>query len=185
MNNFFNKKGFTLIELLTSMAIFLIIVGGASGILIFSIQAQKRASASQELLSQTSFLIEYMSRAFRMARKDVEAQCLSEEKMNYQITRFGQGIKFLNYQGQCQEFYLEEDQLKEKKGDIVSDLTSDDLQVESFNIIDPVGSWSQYDDEQPRITFFLEIKGRGGREELQSEIKIQTTISQRQLDVQY
>jgi prepilin-type N-terminal cleavage/methylation domain-containing protein len=178
-----NLGGFTLIELLTSVTIFSLIVGGASGIFISAIRAQRRALVKQEILDQTSYLIEYMSRAIRMAKKDVSGSCISS-KMNYAVTRSGKGIKFMDSGGNCQEFYLSEGQLKEEKGGVTSDLTSADLTVESFNI-GPQTSWDQADNEQPRVTFFLEIKGLGEKSELESEIEIQTTVSQRKLDIQY
>jgi len=183
MNNFLDKKGFTLTELLVSVAIFSLIVGGASGVFISTIRTQRKALSNQELLSQTSYLIEYMSRSLRMAKKDIDGTCISS-KLNYDITRSGQGIKFMNYNGVCQEFYFSGTQLKEEKGGAMFDLTSDSLKVESFNI-GPQDSWDQWDNEQPRISFFLKIKGAGEKAELQPEIQIQTTISQRQLDIQY
>jgi len=55
--------------------------------------------------------------------------------------------------------------------------------VVSFNI-GPANSWDQGDYEQPRVTIFFDIKGKGGgvKPEEQPRIKIQTTISQRNLD---
>jgi prepilin-type N-terminal cleavage/methylation domain-containing protein len=178
-----NLAGFTLIELLASVAIFSLIVGGASGIFISAIRTQRKTLSNQELLDQTSYLIEYMSRALRMAKKDVTGICISPN-LNYAITRSGEGIKFMNSGGSCQEFYLSGDQLKEEKAGVRLDLTSANLKVEAFNI-GPEDSWDQADNEQPRVTFFLEIKGLGEKAELRPEIQIQTTVSQRQLDIQY
>jgi len=178
-----NLGGFTLIEILTSIAIFSLIAGGASGVFISAIRAQRKSLSNQELLSQTSYLMEYMSRTIRMAKKDTEGTCISSG-LNYDITRDGEGIKFLNYNGICQEFYLSGDRLKEEKSGITLDLISSSLKVESFNI-GPKDSWDQWDNEQPRVTFFLKIKGAGEKAELQPEIQIQTTISQRNLDTQY
>ena len=64
-------------------------------------------------------------------------------------------------------------------------LTSDDLEVLSFKV-GPTESWGQDDNKQPRITLFLEAKGvKSQKPELQPIIRIQTTISQRNLDVTY
>lgn len=194
MNNKINNKGFTLPELLASLAIFSLVIGGASGIFISTIQAQRRVLASQELLDQTSYLMEYMSRALRMARKELNCtnpedpstcSCLTIKGYgyNYEIQEEG-GMRFINYNGICQEFYLSGTKLKENKDGSISDLTSNALKVLSFNI-GPADSWYQTDKKQPRVTLFLEIKGAGLKPEAQPEIKIQTTISQRALDVQY
>jgi len=170
-----NKKAFTLVELLVAVAIFAIIGGIASGVFISALRAQRKSLAYQELLSQTSYLMEYMSRALRMARKDITGTCI-DAMLNYKI--IDSGIAFMNYKGECQKFYLMGSQLKEEKAGVISDLTSGDLQVANFNI-NLIGQ-TQTDDLQPRATLFLEIQGKE-----QSKIKIQTMVSQRKLDVQY
>lgn len=175
------QKGFTLIELLVSMAVFSLIVASASGVFTSVLQAQRKLLAMQELLSQTSYLEEYMSRTIRMAKKDVLGACIAA-KSNYDIIP-GQSIKFMNYKGECQEFYLFNSRLMENKDGIVSELTSSTFAVNNFNI-SLLGN-SQLDNLQPRATLFLNIKGTGPRVEQRAEIQIQTTISQRKLDVQY
>jgi hypothetical protein len=122
-----------------------------------------------------------------MAKKDVSGTCISKN-MNYELTRDGKGIKFLNYNDSCQEFYWDVNsiprRLNEVKNSITLPLTSGDLDVISFKI-GPGDSWDQNDNEQPRVTVLLEVKGvKSKKEELQPEIKIQTTISQRNLDIQ-
>ena len=86
------------------------------------------------------------------------------------------------------EFFWDttENKLKEtRNGGEPVNLTAKDLEVVSFKI-GPIHSWDQNDDEQPRVTLFLEVKGiKSQREELQPVLQIQTTISQRNLDVQY
>jgi len=172
-----SQKSFTLVELLVAVTIFTLISTISTGILISSFKAQKKLLASQELSDQVSFLIEYMSRTIRMAKKDLNGTCLTTAKLNYEKTHGGQGIKFLNYQGNCQEFYLEGSLLKEKKDTIISDLTSGSLKVLNFNI-GPDDSWDQNDNDQPRVTLFLKIEGREG-----IKINTQTSISQRNPDV--
>lgn len=186
-NNLF-EKGFTLTEMIVGLFIFSLVFGAAFGLFVSAIQNQSRALASQQLLSQTSYLIEYMGRAIRMAKKDIDGNCIST-KLNYATTTSGTGgVKFKNYLDQCQEFYREWDvpsqvyRLKEDKAGTQNYLTSPNLDVVSFNI-GPSDSWDQDDDLQPRVTMFLEIRKAGTGS--QPKIKIQTTISQRQLDVPY
>ncbi len=167
-------KGFTLVELLVGVAIFALIGGIVSGILVSGLRAQRKSLSYQELLDQTSYLMEYISRSVRMAKKDTDGSCV-EKNLNYQKT--SAGIKFKNYQSVCQEFYLSGNQLKENKAGNVYDLTSNDLQVTFFNI-GPSDTWGQDDNFQPRVTLLLAIQG-----EEQSKIKIQTTISQRNPDI--
>ena len=173
------KKGFTLIEMLVTVALFVAVITTASGIFVSSIKAQRRSLASQQLLDQTSYALEYISRALRMAKKELAApSCLSGNGLNYQETHAGKGIKFINYNDECQEFFWDTntDRLKEKKGTEEFFLTSEDLEVDYFNI--ELTGASQNDDFQPKITISLKITGQE-----QSQIKIQSTVSQRNLDV--
>ncbi len=171
------NKGFTLIEMVVAVAVFTLVVTMASGLFISSLRVQRQSLAYQVVLDQTSYATEYMSRALRMAKKDIAGDCISA-KLNYEGTREGKGLKFKNYENVCQEFFWDTDtnQLKEIKGGEENFLTSNDLQILAFNI--NLAGVSQYDDLQPRITILLDIKGKE-----QSNIKIQTTISQRNLDV--
>ena len=168
------NKSFTLIELLVAVMIFSLIGGIAAGVFTTGLRAQRKSLATQEILAQSSYLMEYISRALRMARKDVDGLCI-DAKLNYKIV--DSGIKFMNYKGECQKFYLLGSQLKEEKDGVISDLISTNLQASNFNI-NLLGQ-TQADNLQPRVTFFLEIIGKE-----QSKIKIQTTVSQRNPDIE-
>ncbi len=170
------NRGFTLVELLVAIAVFSIIIGAILGIFIAGVRQQRIALKTQALFDQASFGLEFMSRALRMASKELGEGCLAQYGLNYELTRGGSGIKFLNTleAKDCQEFFLEAGQLKHfRQGTSQSlPLTSDKLQITSLNY-NLLGQ-GQGDDIQPRATFFLEMEG----------LKIQTTITQRNLDVQ-
>ncbi|MBU3935022.1 prepilin-type N-terminal cleavage/methylation domain-containing protein, partial [Patescibacteria group bacterium] len=178
-----NKEGFTLIEIMVSVSIFAILVTTFTGFFIGAIQGQQKALASQELINNVSYTLEYMSRAVRMAKKELSdpPDCLSSRGLNYEKTKDGKGLKFINYDGICQEFFWDvaDNRLKESKsGGIAIPLTPINTEVVSFKL-GPSDSWGQDQGTQPKVTIFLEIKGRGLRMELQPLISIQTTISQR------
>jgi hypothetical protein len=125
-----------------------------------------------------------------MARKDLTGTCLLTAGYNY-VNPGISSVRFLIYEGKCQEFFLERNQIKEKKSiDENSSnfqspflLTSPALKVNflKFNLLGEAQPPTDY--LQPRVTIFLEILGRG--QISQPKIQIQTTISQRNLDVQY
>lgn len=169
--------GFTLIEMMVAVAIFMIVVTAVSTLFVQAIRAQRRNLAYQELSDQTSYVMEYMSRAIRMAKKDMDGACTGTPKLNYSFG--GQCLKFKNYDSECQEFCLDVTRLKEIKAGVHNYLTSPELTVSSFNIV-PQG-WAQppADYLQPLVSILLEIEGREG-----AKIQIQTSISQRDLDVQ-
>ncbi|MCK5044741.1 type II secretion system protein [Candidatus Parcubacteria bacterium] len=189
-NNIKNKKGFILIEMLVALAVFMIVVVSITSLSVSAIRNQKIILKSQELFSQTSYTLEYMSRALRMAQKDLQGNCLVFPATNdsYQNPLGDSSIvRFLNYQGECQEFYLDSGELKERKS---SDhdwthfatgvaLTSDHMTIHSLNF-HLIGA-SHADNLQPRVTMSLDIQVNSISDA--PRFKIQTTISQRNLDL--
>jgi len=235
ISNFKNDKGFTLVELIVVMAIFLLIVGVAIAIFLSIIQSQKRILAQEQLLSQVSYTMEYMSKGLRMAKKDSVGNCLVYTNSDLSISDtfpgytflysrpnywkcvegtctyvYGvyEGIKFINQSNDdvCQEFYLDADLttnnnvIKEKKiefpYDQISDTYSTLLTSSKFGIdymkfsingtsglaADGIYGASEDDDpvQQPRVTVILGFEIPGDKN--QPEIKIQTTVSQRNLN---
>lgn len=179
-----SQKSFTLVEIMVSVAIFSLVVAVVSGLLFSHLAAQRKVLALRTLLDESSYIMEYLSRAIRMAKKELNPPiCLSAYGLNYEITRGGKGLKFKNYQGLCQEFFWDTTtaQLKEVRGGKEYFLTSGNLEVVSFNI--NLTGQSQWDNDQPRVTIFFNIKGKGEKAEKEPQLKIQTTVSQRSLDV--
>ena len=179
------KNGFILIELLVSILIFVLIISVTIGIFVSIVRYQKKVLVEQELLNQTSYVLEYMSRALRMAKRDSEGSCLGGgySECSYRSIHDGGGIKFINHLENdiCQEFFWDKNDnlLKESKRGQTFPLISDKFQINSlrFNL----SGESQIDNLQPRVTIFMEIQVKRG--ENQPKLKIQTTISQRNLDV--
>ena len=120
------NKGFTLIEMLVAIAIFVFTVASVSGVFVTVLKAQRRSIAYQQLLDQSSYLMEYMSRSIRMAKKDISGSCTGTAKLNYEFS--GQCLKLRNYKDLCQQFCLDGSRMKNEKGEY---LTSDSLNVSS------------------------------------------------------
>lgn len=191
------QRAYTLIEVLISVAIFFTVIAGPTGLFIFSLKNQNRILSTREIVDNSSHVFEYMSRALRMARKELDCDfrgepetcsCLKDNGygFNYEITRQGKGIKFKTSQqpSVCQEFFWDstDNRLKESKdGSEPIPLTSDDLEVISFKFKE--AGFPQDDNDQPRVVIFLEITKKSQTQA--PKIKIQTVISQRNLDVRY
>ncbi|MBZ9572492.1 prepilin-type N-terminal cleavage/methylation domain-containing protein [Patescibacteria group bacterium] len=180
------RKGFTLIEIIVAVAIFALIVGTISGLFVSAIQSQRRILATQEILNQASYVMEYMGRALRMAKKELNTppiSCLSRYGLNYETT--ANGLKFIDYNDVCTEFFLDAGLLKKTAEGVTLPLTSTDLQVNSlkFNLLG--ADQPPADNLQPRVTIFLEIETKRSVPGLPPKILIQTSVSQRNLDVQY
>jgi len=190
------KNGFTLIEMVVAVSIFTLVVTAATGIFVSGLKNQRRSLAYQQLADQVSYAAEYISRSARMAQKELfdhPYTCLSSSGRNYENpggdTSRLRFIKFDYAQDGdvCHEVFLEEGQLKESKKNLETGqettqaLTSDDLQVNSL-IFNLQGA-TQYDDKQPLVTMFLDIQSSGQKAEETVFLKLQTSISQRNLDI--
>lgn len=186
-------SGYTLVEVLMAVTIFFAVLAGPTGLFVFSLRGQLKALASREIIDNSSYALEYISRALRMAKKDTDATCIgaAPDYSNYEnpgsdISK----IRFLNYQGFCQEFALILGQIAERKSaDASKDnlalaeflpLTSDDLEITPL-VFRLVGE-SQADNLQPRVAIIFEAKKKN---QAGTKMSIQTTISQRNLDVAY
>jgi len=191
----YSNKGESLIEMLVAVTIFAITIGAISGIFISAVRTQRRVLATQELLDQTSYVMEYMGRALRMAKKDLTGTCLSSPGYNYEAA-FGV-IKFIDYNDICTTYILQDGRINKitpnnpecpvtlPPAPPSCPLTSDKLTVNSFQINLSGAAQPPADYLQPRVTIFLDVESKRSVPGSPPKIQIQTSISQRNVDVQY
>ncbi|MHA1481958.1 MAG: PilW family protein [Candidatus Heimdallarchaeaceae archaeon] len=187
------SRGYTLIEVLVSVAVFGVIIAGPTGLFVLSLRNQNMSLALGETIDNTSHAVEYMSRALRMARKDRVGDCLGALYQNYNYINPDSDtakIRFLNYQGYCLEFSLDGSQIMQRKSSDGTSanfgtgvyLTSDDLAISNFQFL--IAGGGQLDNLQPRVTIVFNIAKDSAGTGLPA-INVQTTVSQRNLDVTY
>ena len=171
------ERGFTVIEMLIASVVFAIIFGAAMSVLVSSMRLQKYNLAQHELMNQASYAVEYMARALRMAVKD-DGSCGSA--LNYNIVQ-SQSVSFMNYNGDCQRFYINNGQLMVSVagGNLAGGvaLTSDNFEILNLNFYktgDGAGPL-----QQPKITVFIHLRAKTLHDK--PEMKIQTTVSQRNI----
>lgn len=179
MRFFLNKKfnkGFTLIELLVAISVFVILFIVILAIFTEGIRQQRIAFATQILLDQTSYALELMSRTLRMAG--------NKEGCHLELT--DNGIQFTNSidNGLCQAFFVQDHKLKyninTKDNNQIFDLTSDKIKINYFKF-SIQKQRDNYNLAQPRITMFFDVQTN---QDPLVRIKVQTTVSQRNLNVQ-
>ncbi|MDP2641469.1 MAG: prepilin-type N-terminal cleavage/methylation domain-containing protein [Candidatus Yanofskybacteria bacterium] len=177
------QKGFTLVELLVGMALFAFMGGVAANFFISALSFQRETLAAEPLVDRLSFSAEYMSRALRGAQKELNSPaCLSSHGINYEPLGEN-GIRFINAAGLCKEFFLEENQIRERTvGGQSTPLTPKEVYVEGLKFA-LLGA-SQSDTLQPRVSFSIIGKAQGTGPESQHVLYLQTTISQRRFDIQ-
>ncbi len=168
------NKGFTLIEMLIAVLIFSLIIGAGIGLFFSALKLQKSNLAYRQLLNQAGYISEYLSRAVRMAKKD-KISCI--DGSNFQESETS--LKFATYNDECWRFFLENSRLKMEKNGEEYFLTSDDFEILSLKFV--VAGDEAGDELQPRVTMLMDIRAKG--EGSQPRLRIQTTVSQRNLDM--
>jgi len=178
-------KGMTLVETLVAVSIFLLVMAAIMQMFVSAVRLERSFLAKSESMSEASYLMEYISRAVRMAKKDALNLCGNGVNANFgQPSGIGTSLSFLMYNGtMCQEFYKQGTALYEKKvaggNTIINALTSSALEVAAFNVAG-LGWYGAGvgDYDQPRVTVSLQLKDK-----TQSSFILQTTVSQRNPDL--
>jgi len=174
-----DEKGFTLVELLVSAFIFSIVVITVVSVFTAAIKLQNNVLTAKRVVGETNYALEFMGRNLRMAVKDKTGACIAQNtNYAYRPESNSSGIIFRNglQNGECQEIYLENNQIKFKKGDSMpADLTSPGIQINVLKFV--VAGDSLGDNKQPLVTIYLEAKS--GQT---PPLKIETSVSQRNLD---
>ncbi len=173
------NKGFTLIEMLVVALILIILMGAIIGVFVSVVKVQRYTLAAQSMLDQTSYTMEYMSRHLRMAREAKDDSHISKNRTYEEANSCNEegctAINFLNYNEEKRAFVDWNGFYEYKDGDYIS-LLGSGLKVNNFNIhIEEIEGFLQ-----PRVTFFLDIEADSL--DFNPNIKIQTTVSQRDLD---
>ena len=93
-------------------------------------------------------------------------------------------ILFVNYHQDRQEFILQDEQIKEKKGSAsgFTALTSDNFRVNKLVFKLSGECQAPVDELQPKVTIVIEIQTKEAKPQI---LNLQTTISQRDLDIKY
>ena len=182
-----------MVELTVVLAVISIIISVTVGIFTSFVRQQSRILTEAELLSQTSYALEYISRSVRDALEDSSGSCTGTASNYYSLTHFDaiagsyQGIKVLSKDTVCHEFFLDTDGiLKEiKDGQAAQPIVSDKFNIDYIRFIingdKAITSASSSDLMQPRVSISLDVVLQLNG--VQQHKIIQTTVSQDALNV--
>lgn len=184
-----NIKSFTLIEVLVSIVIFTIAIAGLAVIFLSIVQTQTKILQTQYIMSQASYVVEYMGNALRLAIKDTAGACTGIVNRDYNPAdqpSASSTITFLNYDGKCRQFLLSGAVIQERvstngsSGSLGAaiDLTSSKVIVESLAFL-AKGDIAPY---QPKVTVMVKMEPVSTLAN-PPQLTIQTTLSQRQLNI--
>ena len=175
------KKGLSLVELMVSITILSITMGAATNLGVSLLHQERRALATQNIMDNSSYFLEYGGRFLRMAQKD-DGGCI-DSGLNYKNVAGTSTIQFLDYENHCHEFLLDGGQIKEK---VSSDNTATNLgaavSITSPKITVTALSFTIQGDTsgvQPRVTIKFHAQDQAFPE---ASINVQTSVSQRNLN---
>jgi len=201
--NMRSNKGYTLIEILVAASLFVMIVAAPTSFVIQAVRAQQKILASQEIIDNMSYVMEYISRDIRMAKRPPDTTCLSSKDNIYEFTAaYGRyGIRYVDYTSKCTWIIIDPftepaplgtyNRLKIYKGANTPNLdfstgwlwlSPEDYDT-SLTIKD--SGWTKADNLQPKVTLLIRIQGNraySNRPEAMADLRIQTTVSARLLD---
>lgn len=168
MTNKYLEKGFSLLEMLVVLAVFAVIISVATTLFISLIDRQRNIMAEQEMISQASLAVEKMARHIRDAKIDTSGSCTGQSGRIYLLTHeidgFYGGIKFINQDDVCQEFYVDDNLLLKE---VIGQNSPQNIFSEKFTILylrfalngrQALQFVSESDLEKPRVSFALNIK---------------------------
>lgn len=168
-----NMEGFTLMELLIAGALFSIVTLVSLSSFFFFTNIQRSQIRRQDMLGQGNYMVEYISRAVRMAQNS-SGEC---GVPSGQFLDASDGLlEFKNSDGTCQKFELSGARVWETKGGVTTALSSEEVQISGF----PAQGFGLLpdDSQQPRVAFGFTMVAEDGE-----PVYLQTTVSQRNLDI--
>jgi len=176
------QKGFTLVEMLVSVAIFTFVMLIATSAIFTIVAANKKAESLRSVMDNLDFALESMARNIRTGSS---YSCLSggsgggSEIGN--CPSGATGFEFVSNQsnGASIEYYLSNGEIMEDQTGWSNSvaITATEINVTSLEFY-LIGSGK--DGLQPRV--LMTVIGSAGTESTQTQFKIQTTLSQRQID---
>lgn len=186
------QYGLSLVEVLTAFAIFGILSVSLMAIFTASVNTQTVILQNQAIMNETNFVLDYIGRAVRLAKYDDIGACTGGTGLNYGIS--GNTITFLSWDSTksdyvCRSFGLSNNAIVERfstdggSANLQSaiSLTSGQVKVENLSF-NATGN-SRSDTLQPKVAINFKMTPTGRRIEPVPEIIIQTSISQRNLDI--
>jgi prepilin-type N-terminal cleavage/methylation domain-containing protein len=180
----FSKKqrGFTLVEMLVSVAIFTFVMLIATASIFTIVAANKKAESLKSVMDNLDFALESMTRNIRTGSSyncgsQAGGDCTSGASSFYFTSS-----QSPNCPGSCPivGYSLSGGQIIQSESDWTAPLpiTAAEIHISTLNFI-LVGSAAR-DGLQPRV--IMTVIGSAGTSSTATQFKIQTTLSQRQID---
>jgi len=181
ITNHKKQKGFTLIEMLVSVALFSIVVTATLGAILTIADSNKKARSLMSVTNNLNFAIDSMTRSIKSGQMSsaplsgANNKCFTTEQINYSNTSESFGRENVRY---CFEQDADGNgRIEQTIGSNILPLTSADVDIDYLTF-----TASELGGNQTRVLIVI-----GGTvkvsEKISSSFSIQTTVSQRKLNL--
>lgn len=175
------SSGFTLIEVLVSVFIFSIVVTAVGGIFIQSLKLQRRAFSVQQTQENINFILESMAREIRVSKIcPLTGQCSSSSTLSIDHP-VNKRVEYSLAGEQIHRLILDPG-VNCASPPCDSVMNSSSVKFTRLNFF--VSGTENKDGKQPRVTIVVTVKSASDISQ-QSEIRAQTSVSQRFLSDKY
>lgn len=182
MKQFNNENSFTIIELLVALTVFVFVIISALSVYTITIQRHFQAQKTQVVNEELAYAIELMATDIKnsyiiLKSPDNNAIYLAHKTKSQNYENCKNGIA-----ADCLVYKLENYQITSKsKGDTVFvPLTSDRIIIE--RLVFQVNAEPNSEQDNPQVTILIKARERNDIPGGPTEIFLQTTISQRELE---
>ena len=178
-NNTNNESGFTLIEMLVSIALFSIVIVVVMGSILTIVDVNRKSQSLTVVMNDLNFVLESVTRTIKTGD-------------SLTANNSGDEVQVTNQDGNIVIYRFEDGAIKRKFDDITTagddgdefiDLTSDQIVITDAAFILFNADGTESGSKQPRL--LITVEGQVDvSNDISSVFKIQTTVSQRNLDDQ-
>lgn len=172
-----SKKGFTLIEMMVSVALFSVVLTITLGSVMTIADSNKKARSLMSVTNNLNFAVDSIVRSFKSGEQSVvygDKKCLSTQEIDYSTSNSGYSKRAVEY---CFEEEEGRGQITKTVNGSTVPLTSSDVDIDFLEFQERNGA-----NIQPIIVIILEGTVKVS-EKISSNFSIQTSVSQRKLNI--
>ncbi len=183
-----SERGFTLIEILVGIAVFTLITSVIVSAFLSTIRVQRKSIQVQNVIDNSRFVLEKMSRAVRQSTVENLNGLATELNLCHPVLGYPSSSPLCGCSvGNCLDYRFNAgtDRIEERTSlidDFVS-ITASNVFVENLNFL--VSGSGTGDETQPRVTILMTVRQAltATKPEEETEVHLQTTITPRRLDI--
>jgi prepilin-type N-terminal cleavage/methylation domain-containing protein len=178
-HNATKQSGFTLIEMLVAIAIFSVVAVIAVSTLLSLVDANRKARSLETSINNAFFALESVT---RLVRTGAEYRCDDDDAGETANCNGGDSFWFTDDTDRRIRVHLSDGTIMQTIDGTARSLTADDIDIERLRFFVSGTSSGPGDGEQPIVTLILQGVVAAGTDH-ESEVDIQTTVTQRVLDL--